>query len=320
MLVVHHFPAQSVSALPSILNRAGSLVATQAADGERVRPGRIYAARPDRHLLVQDGHIRLSLGPREHGHRPAIDPLFRSAARSYGPRAIGVILSGTLDDGTTGLLAIKQAGGLAVVQDPDLAAYPGMGSSAIGHVPVDHILAPSELGAVIDRLVREPVAGSHVSAGEPHADPADPTLAGTAGLRGQHLPGQPSELVCPECGGVLWATDAEALLYFRCQVGHAYSGESLLTAQSDALEGALWRAVRAMEEKAELSRRLAAGARARGLYRAAAQFEGAVRDAEHGSHLIRQSLLQGPVRQAFQPQADPVDAPAEPRPIEAERS
>ena len=319
ILVVHHFPAQSVSALPSILNRAGPLPATQAADGERVMPGRVYAARPDRHLMLHDGRIRLTLGPREHGHRPAIDPLFRSAARSHGSRAIGVILSGTLDDGTTGLLAIKQAGGLAVVQDPGLAAYPGMGASAIEHVGVDYVLAPAELGALLDRLVREPVGESRGGEQQP-VDAPDHALAGTAALRGQHPPGRPSGLVCPECGGALWVADAGAPLHFRCHVGHAYSGESLLAAQSDALEGALWGAVRAMEEKAELSRRLGARARERGLHRAAAQYEGAVRDAEHGSNLIRESLLQGRMRQALQAQAEPVDAHAEPRPIEAERS
>lgn len=287
ILVVHHFPAQSVSALPSILNRAGPLPATQAADGERVMPGRVYAARPDRHLMLHDGRIRLTLGPREHGHRPAIDPLFRSAARSHGSRAIGVILSGTLDDGTTGLLAIKQAGGLAVVQDPGLAAYPGMGASAIEHVGVDYVLAPAELGALLDRLVREPVGESR--GGEQPVDAPDHALAGTAALRGQHPPGRPSGLVCPECGGALWVADAGAPL-------------------------------RAMEEKAELSRRLGARARERGLHRAAAQYEGAVRDAEHGSNLIRESLLQGRMRQALQAQAEPVDAHAEPRPIEAERS
>jgi two-component system chemotaxis response regulator CheB len=320
VLVVHHFPAQSVSALPSILNRAGPLLATQAADGERVMPGRIYAARPDRHLLVRSGRIRLTLGPREHGHRPAIDPLFRSAARSHGPRAIGVILSGTLDDGTSGLLAIKQAGGLAVVQDPSLAAYPGMVASAVQHVPVDYVLAAGELGAALDRLVREPVVEPPGGTPEQPADEPDLAMAGTAALRGPHPPGRPSGLICPECGGVLWATDTGALLHFRCHVGHAYSGESLLSAQSDALEGALWGAVRAMEEKAELSRRLAAGARGRGLHRAAAQYEGAVRDAEHGSNLIRESLLVGPVREALQAPAEPLEDDAEAPPLEAERS
>lgn len=208
IFVVHHFPAQSVSALPNILNRTGPLPASQPADGERIRPGRIYAACPDRHLLVRDGRIRLSSGPREHGHRPAIDPLFRSAARSYGPRVVGVMLSGTLHDGTTGLIAIKGAGGIAVVQDPEHAAYPGMPASAIQHVPVDHVVPPSGLAALLDRLVREPA------------------------------PEPPS--------------------------------------------------------------------RDRGLHRAAAQYEAASREAQHGSNLVRETLLKGPVRQALETPAEPV--------------
>ena len=191
IFVVHHFPAQSVSALPSILNRAGPLHASQPPDGERIRPGRIYAARPNRHLLLWDGRIRLTIGPREHGHRPAIDPLFRSAARSYGPRVIGVILSGTLDDGTAGLLAVKGAGGVAVVQDPAQAAYPGMPASAIQHVPVDHVVLPSQLGTLVDRLVREPVAEPpDLTRGPGAQDAREPSLVGTAALRGENPPGR----------------------------------------------------------------------------------------------------------------------------------
>jgi two-component system, chemotaxis family, protein-glutamate methylesterase/glutaminase len=309
MFVVHHFPAQSISALPSILSRAGPLPATQPADGERIVPGRIYVARPDRHLLIRDGCVRVTTGPREHGHRPAIDPLFRSAARSYGPRVVGIILSGTLDDGTLGLLEIKEAGGLAVVQDPASAAYPGMPASAIEHVSVDHVVSPAELGPLLDRLVHGPPP-----AGAPApADPLEPAVVGTAALRIGGPPGQPSGLVCPECGGVLWQSETGALVHFRCHVGHAYSAESLLTGQSDALERALWGAVRALEEKARLSRHLAELARARGLQRAHARYDGAADDAEQGSNMIRETLLKGPVREAL-------EAPAElPELREAER-
>jgi two-component system, chemotaxis family, protein-glutamate methylesterase/glutaminase len=319
VFVVHHFPAQSVSVLPSILNRAGPLPASQPADGEPIVPGRIYVARPDRHMVLRRDRIRLTLGPREHGHRPALDPLFRSAARHFGPRVIGVVLSGTLDDGTTGLLAIKQAGGQAVVQDPEQAAFPGMPVSAIQHVPVDHVVGPAELGPLLTRLVRESVPVPTAVGARDTGDPPDSALAGTVALRGDDRPGRPSGLVCPECGGVLWESETEGLLHFRCHVGHAYGADSLLAAKSGALEGALWGAVRALEEKAELSRRLAGISRDRGLHRAATRFDQAVREAEHGSNMIRESLLEGPVRQALESPAEPVEAESVPRAVGANR-
>jgi two-component system chemotaxis response regulator CheB len=310
IFVVHHFPPMSISALPSILTRAGSLPALQPADGDEIVPGRIYVARPDHHLLVGDNRIRLTRGPREHGHRPAIDPLFRTAARCFGPRVIGVILSGTLDDGTAGLMAVKQAGGLAVVQDPEEAAYPGMSLSALRNVPVDHVARAADLGTLLDRLVRLPAPEAPGAiARADQADPADPepAVAGTAALRTGHPPGEPSPVVCPECGGVLWETQNGGVLHFRCHVGHAYTAETLLASQSDALESALWRAVRALEEKAELSHRLANRSRERGMHRASAQFESAARSAKQGSDMIRESLLKGPTREAL---ATPTEAAA----------
>jgi two-component system chemotaxis response regulator CheB len=304
ILVVHHFPPMSISALPSILARAGTLPAVQPVDGDEIVPGRIYVARPDHHLLLgDDRRVRVTRGPREHGHRPAIDPLFRTAARCFGPRVVGVILSGTLDDGTAGLLAVKQAGGVAVVQDPEDAAYPGMALSAIRNVPVDHVARPAELGALLDRLVRLPAPEASVAVSPAdQVDPAgpEPAVAGTAALRTGHPPGEPAPVVCPECGGVLWESQNGGVLHFRCHVGHAYSAETLLASQSDALESALWRAVRALEEKAELSQRLADRSRERGMHRAWAQFESAARSAERGSDTIRESLLKGPTQVALE--------------------
>jgi two-component system chemotaxis response regulator CheB len=156
VFVVHHFPARSVSALASILGRVSTLPVTTAVDNEPIRPGQVYVGPPDCHLVLAPGRVHLSQGPLEHGNRPALDPLFRSAADSYGSRVIGVILSGTLDDGTAGLQAIKSAGGLAVVQDPEQSAYPGMPRSALEHVEVDYLASPEELGALLARLAREP--------------------------------------------------------------------------------------------------------------------------------------------------------------------
>ncbi len=311
LLVVHHFPPQGVSALPRIVNRAGPLRASHPVDGEAIAPGRIYIARPDQHLLIRDGHIRLTRGPREHGHRPAVDPLFRTAARSHGSRVIGVILSGTMDDGTAGLLAIKDAGGLALVQDPDETAYPGMALSAIQHVSVDTVAPVVQLGSIIDRLSREPASEiRRPIPRESDPDPADPepALAGTAALRENGPPGQPSPFVCPECGGALWESERGGFLHFRCRVGHGYSAESLLADQSDTLEAALWTAVRSLEEQADLARRLAERTRHKGLHRSAERFVSTAREAELGSSIIRTALLKHPVPH---PRAAPT-APVQP--------
>ncbi|HKT60796.1 MAG TPA: chemotaxis protein CheB [Gemmatimonadales bacterium] len=317
VFVVHHFPAHSVSALPNILARVSELPVRNARDRDAVATGHIYVGRPDRHLLLMPGLVRLTRGPREHGNRPALDPLFRSAARSYGSRVIGVVLSGTLDDGTVGLHAIKSAGGLAVVEDPEQAAYPGMPKSAVDHVEVDYVASAAELGGLLTRLTREPaLPPASVAPGDldPELDPdqPEPAVVGTAALRRSTLPGIPSTLTCPECGGLLFEEEEADLLHFRCHVGHAYSEETLMSVQAHALESALWAAVRALEEKAELGRRLAERAQARGWNTSAKRFEHAARDAEKGSSMIRDTLLNGPVRQAL-------EAPVEEDEPEAER-
>jgi two-component system, chemotaxis family, protein-glutamate methylesterase/glutaminase len=315
VFVVHHFPAQSISALPAILGRASSLPTSAATDGDQIVPGHVYTGRPDLHLTLEKGYLRLSRGPREHGHRPAIDPLFRSAARHYGSRVIGILLSGTLDDGSAGMHAIHAARGLTIVQDPERCAYPGMVLSALEHVRVDHVATPDELGMLVNHLVREPAPAPAVLA--PDSEDIDlggpePALVGTAGLRQRAPLGRLSTLTCPDCGGVLWDSDEGSLLHFRCHVGHAFSEESLLAKQSDALEGALWSALRALEEKAKLARELADRVRQRNPdSRSAERFEATARDAEHGSNLIRASLLGGPFRRAL-------EAPAEAAPSDAE--
>jgi len=287
---------------------------TTAVDNEPIRAGRVYVGRPDRHLLLEAGRVRLTRGPREHGNRPALDPLFRSAARAYGSRVIGIVLSGTLDDGTAGLRAIKAAGGLAVVQDPQGAAYPGMPRSALDHAEVDHVAPAEELGALVCRLAAQPAPPASVSipsADEMDPDDPEPAVVGTAALRRGPLPDRPSMLTCPECGGLLFEAEDGDLLHFRCHVGHAFSEETLLAAQSDALEGALWSAVRALEEKAELARRLAERVRGRGMSRSAAGFDQTAADAEQGSSMIRETLLQGPVRRALDAAAEPAAAATE---------
>ena len=147
--VVVHTAPQAPAVLDEILSRAGALAATNATSGEHALPGHIYVAPPDCHLLIEPGTLRVTKGPKENGFRPAIDPLFRSAAQVYGPGAIGVVLSGSLDDGTSGLWTIKRLGGMAIVQDPDEAMFPGMVESAIAHVPVDHVVRLAQLAPLI---------------------------------------------------------------------------------------------------------------------------------------------------------------------------
>jgi two-component system chemotaxis response regulator CheB len=158
ILIVHHFPAHSTSALPRILSRVGKLHASHGVDGERIRTGHIYISRPERHLLVNGDQIQLSRGPKENGHRPAIDPLFRTAARSYGPRVIAVLLSGTLDDGADGMRVVKACGGLTAVQRPEDALFGDMPSNAMQLVPVDHVESAAGLGPLLTRLVSQPAA------------------------------------------------------------------------------------------------------------------------------------------------------------------
>lgn len=296
VLVVHHFPASSVSVLPSILQRAGPLSAAHAAQGEAIQCGRIYVAPPDHHLLVNSGQLTLTRGPRENGHRPAIDPLFRTAAKTYGPRVIGVLLSGTLDDGTAGLMMIRKHGGLAVVQDPADALYPGMPSNAIEQAGADHVVPVKEMGSLLARLVAEPIvvkAGGNGGMAHQEEEIPDPALGGAHELEHEHLTGPPSPLTCPDCGGALWELVDGNLVRYRCHVGHAYSAENMVTHQASLVESALWAAVRILEEKAELARRLADRARARGWARSVRQFDTAVRDAEHGSDVIRQLIMSG---------------------------
>jgi two-component system chemotaxis response regulator CheB len=250
-------------------------------------------------MLIEGKQIHLTRGPRENGHRPSIDPLFRTAARTFGARVIGVLLSGTLDDGTVGMEAVKQQGGLAVVQHPGEALYAGMIQSAIDRVAVDHVLPVQEIAQLLTRLTREPVAsqkGSYAMLPEGQK-PQDPAEAGTADIEPGPLPGPPTSLTCPDCGGTLWELVHGDLVRYRCHVGHAYTSDSMVAAQADVLESALWTALRALEEKAELSRRLAVRTRQRGLDRLARRYDHAVENAERGSNTIRQVLLSGAAEQ-----------------------
>ncbi|GAA3937864.1 chemotaxis protein CheB [Actinoplanes auranticolor] len=287
VLVVLHLPRDAPSALPSILDRSGPLPVAGVFEGERIRPGRIYVAPIDHHLLLLDGHLRLSHGPAENGHRPAIDPLFRSVARAAGPRGIGVVLSGSRDDGAAGLTSIVARGGLAVVQDPAEALYSSMPLAALARTATEHVAPAAKLGGLLAELTAMPLPD------EPRL-PADELLDSEVAMSDlaavttdRFAP--PAGFGCPACGGGLFQIDDGPVPRYRCRIGHAWSPESLLDEQAIALEGALWMALRALEEKSELSRRMAAN----GAHRRAgtgARFDNIAADADAAGATIRRLI------------------------------
>ena len=292
IFVVLHVPAQSPSFLPVILSRSGLLETVQASDGLEIKHGHIYVAPPDHHMLVERGNVRVVRGPKENRHRPAVDPLFRSAALAYGPRVVGMILTGALDDGTAGLQAVKRRGGITIVQDPDEAFYPGMPLSALQHVQVDYTLPLAAIGQLLVRLTSEPVkeeAGDPMSEGlekETQKAQMDTTL-----MQADKQDGIPSVFSCPECGGVLWEVQDGNILRFRCRVGHGFSTESMFAEQSEALETALWIALKTLQESADLSRRMAQQAHLRSQKRLASRFEAKLQEAEQRIMLIKRALM-----------------------------
>jgi len=254
--VVCHLMPNVRGHIADAINAAGPLVAKEAEDGEDIRSGMVYVAPADRHLLVKLGCIRVTRGPRENRWRPAIDPLFRSAAVAYGPRAIAVVLSGMLDDGTAGLVAIKRCGGTAIVQDPEDAAFPDMPRHALANVNVDHRLLVSEMGAVIRSLLAETVPPS----GKAPRDLEIEVQINETGYTNEKITGSLVELTtlsCPECSGPLWQHEVGKTRRYQCRVGHAYSAESLLSADDEALEASIWAAVRLFEQRANVLTSLA---------------------------------------------------------------
>jgi two-component system chemotaxis response regulator CheB len=258
VFVVLHVSPASPGILDEILTRAGELPAVTPGDGERIQPGRIYVAPPDRHMLIEPGIVRLTRGPRENRFRPAVDPLFRSAAQTYGPRVIGVVLTGDLDDGTAGLWAVKRLGGTAIVQDPGDALYPSMPRSAMSHVKVDYCVPLEEIAPVLVNLTVD-TSEREGALKVPEEIQIEVRIANghTALDAGVMKLGEPSNYVCPECNGVLLQLNEDDRPRFRCHTGHAYSVESLMAAIQEGVEDALWNAVRCLEENILLTRQLA---------------------------------------------------------------
>ena len=243
VFVVLHMSPGHTSTLPELLSNRGRLPAKHPLHEERIVPGHIYVAPPDNHLILRQGSMEVVRGPKENGHRPAADVLFRTASAAYGSRVIGVVLSGYGDCGTAGMMSIKARGGLGVVQTPESAQAAEMPRSVLSKVSIDHTTPPAELAGLLARLAAT------------ESGPNTPVDEYVKQLEGEEL-GAPAEVVCPICEGVLTEAQPGIFQHFRCHVGHAFSLESLVREQSDELERTLWAAVRALEESATLSRRL----------------------------------------------------------------
>jgi two-component system chemotaxis response regulator CheB len=300
--IVLHTAPQSPGLLDGILSRAGTLPATNAVNGEHLRPGQIYVAPPDFHLVIEPGVVRVTKGPRENRFRPAIDPLFRSAAQVYGPGAIGVILTGNLDDGTDGLAAIKSLGGCAIVQDPMEAVFPSMPQHALDHVDVDYVLPLAQIAPTLVRLTSVPLERTaptevpeRIQVEVNIAMEQNPFDAGLERI------GKPSEFACPECHGVLLELKDGTRTKFRCHTGHAYSIASLLAAISEGIEDSLWGAVRALEEGQLLMMRMAEHVKANHNSADAQQLIDRANEARNQSEAIRKLVMRrDPVAEANQ--------------------
>jgi two-component system chemotaxis response regulator CheB len=283
VVVVLHVAEAGTSVLTSILDRSCALPVTTGRHGEPLRPGHVFTARPGQHLLVEDGHLAVSEGPRENGHRPAVDPLFRSVAEALGPRSIGIVLSGTRDDGTAGLARIKARGGYAIVQDPEDALFDGMPRSAIAEVRVDAVLPIRDMAERLTLHTRALESGMpHITRDRTELPPA--------------TDGGATAYTCPDCGGALWRHDDGGVERYRCQVGHSYSLESFDVEQARALEAALWAAVRALQNRSTLLQEMAARASDRGHAHSARAWMRNAEESAERAHLVRELVEQSAPR------------------------
>jgi two-component system chemotaxis response regulator CheB len=291
VFIVMHTAADSPGVLAHILDRAGPLPASNASNRERIKPGRVYVAPPDMHMLLEPGLVRLSRGPKENRFRPAVDPLFRSAAAVYGPRVAGVILTGGLDDGTSGLWTVKRLGGVAVVQDPEEAFMPSMPQRALEQVEVDYKLPVAEIAPLLARLARTSVAeqGGYEVPDELNIE-VKIAMEDNAREAGIAKLGSPSIFTCPECHGTLLQLKENGRTRYRCHTGHAYSADSLLSEVTESVEETLWSAIRNIDESAMLMRHMAEHVKESDAP-AAERFLEKAHDAERRSQLVRRAVF-----------------------------
>jgi two-component system, chemotaxis family, protein-glutamate methylesterase/glutaminase len=296
VFIVWHLSPGVRTVLPALLSKAGPLPAAAPSDGDSIEHGRIYVAPNDHHMLLERGYIRVTKGPKENRFRPAVDPLFRSAAYLYGTRVIGVVLSGALDDGTAGLWAIKLRGGTAVVQDPADAMHRSMPLNALDNVEVDYKLPVADIGPLLGRLAREPAAPEPlIAANERDKMEAEVKIARESDPRLEDVflkHGELSPFTCPECHGVLSMMRDGNIVRFRCHTGHALSSGTLLEAASEEVEQRLFDAVRALDETIMLLNQLGEEYAKKGNIGAAEQCFNRARDAYERSRPIREAAIE----------------------------
>ena len=284
VFVVLHIGAHK-SELPWLLNQSGPMRASHPRDGDPIHAGQIYVAPPDHHMLVEPGHVRLTRGPRENWARPAVDPLFRSAAQAYGSGVTGVVLTGGLNDGTAGLFEVKQHGGATVVQDPDDAENPSMPRSALQHVAVDHCLPLRDIPALLAAVVGKRQPGPFME----NAQAATPRERGDT-MTADYKLDEPVAVTCPDCGGALRRKELGTLTQFACHIGHVYTAEVMVAAQFGAMEWSLGAAMRSLSERGELCRQMADKARDTGDARSASQWAAAMHEAKERTGSLRDLL------------------------------
>ncbi|TCD26543.1 chemotaxis protein CheB [Pedobacter psychrodurus] len=249
IFIVWHMGATVRGILPEVLNKLGSIKAANAYDKEPILPNRIYVAPPDHHLLIEEGRVRVTHGPKENRFRPAVDPLFRSAAYTYGARVIGVVLTGGLDDGTAGLWRIKFSGGLTVVQDPADAEAPSMPENALREVDVDYCVPVADIAALLTRLSSQEITtNTEIMKDEKTKIEINIAAEENALKQGSLNIGVLSPYTCPECHGVLSKIMDGDLSRFRCHTGHAYSADTLMASVTEKIEDSLYIAIRSMDE------------------------------------------------------------------------
>lgn len=290
VFVVQHTTPNGPGLLVTILDRAGPLETRIAENGEAIQRGMIYLAPPDQHLLVDKDRVRIARGPRENRARPAIDPLFRSAAVAYSTRVIGVVLTGMLDDGTAGLLAVKRCGGTTVVQHPDDAMYKDMPTSALANVEVDHCLPLSDIGRMLNQLAHEP-ADTAVEVPQDLVVEAKMVESIKSDIPNEEAYGTPALYGCPACGGPMWEWHRDEFLRYRCHVGHAFTPRTMLADQDEALERVLWIALRTLEERTNMLAALAREERAKGRHKSADIYEARAAESKAHTQSLREFLV-----------------------------
>lgn len=292
IFIVWHMSPDIRGVLPQVLNRENKIWAAHAYNNEEIKPARIYVAPPDYHLLLQYGRVRVTHGPKENRFRPAVDPLFRSAAYAYGNRVIGVILSGALDDGTAGLWTVKHYGGIAIVQDPMDAEVSSMPENAMRQVKVDYCVAVSEMADLLVRLSNEKITENNTVMKDEQTEKEIEIAAEESAMKNGILNfGELSPFACPECHGVLSRLRNDNIVRYRCHTGHAYSADALMTAITERIEDSLYSAIRGMDESIMLLNHIGdhyAEANQPGL---AALYFRKAKEAQERSNLVRTSTL-----------------------------